>query len=319
MACAQLKASAPASIMLFGEHAVLHGGLAIACALSQRIFVELKPRNDNKIVIESAQIGSHYTTLETMEIIKPFEYVLASILYYKDKIKTGFDLQINSGFSDKVGLGSSAAVTVATLSLLASITDCQLNKKQLLSEALAIYQIVQGVGSGTDLATSIFGGVIAYKQQPLEIDLLPLIPDLNLIYCGYKTPTVKVINLIKEKQQKNPELYEMLYAEIHATCLHAKKLIATQDWQALSAVIKQHQSLQAALGTSDAHLDELIDQLNKQENVRAVKISGSGLGDSLLAFGSLTENFLDTNPRLQEKGVALLPCQIDPEGVRFED
>ena len=50
----QLKASAPGSLMLMGEHAVLHGKKALVCAIDQRISVSLTPREDARISIVSA-------------------------------------------------------------------------------------------------------------------------------------------------------------------------------------------------------------------------------------------------------------------------
>ena len=47
-------ASAPASAMLMGEHAVLFGHSALVCALTQRIFVKASKRADGQIVITSS-------------------------------------------------------------------------------------------------------------------------------------------------------------------------------------------------------------------------------------------------------------------------
>jgi mevalonate kinase len=104
--------------MLFGEHAVLNGSMAIACALDKYITVTLTPRTDNKIVINSELLGKYETAIKEIKIEHPFQFVLSAITLYINKIKMGFDLSINADFSDKEGLGSSAAVTVATISVL---------------------------------------------------------------------------------------------------------------------------------------------------------------------------------------------------------
>ena len=43
------RASAPGSLMLFGEHAILYGQAALVTAINQRISVLLEPRNDEQI------------------------------------------------------------------------------------------------------------------------------------------------------------------------------------------------------------------------------------------------------------------------------
>ncbi|MDD2236061.1 MAG: galactokinase family protein, partial [Kiritimatiellae bacterium] len=46
--------SAPGTLMLMGEHAVLRGAPALACAVDQRIQVDLQCRRDGRLRIESA-------------------------------------------------------------------------------------------------------------------------------------------------------------------------------------------------------------------------------------------------------------------------
>lgn len=55
------KASAPGSLMLLGEYAVMHDYPALVCAIDKRITVTLVPSDDEVIEIDSA-LGSHHTT-----------------------------------------------------------------------------------------------------------------------------------------------------------------------------------------------------------------------------------------------------------------
>jgi mevalonate kinase len=47
------KASAPAKIILFGEHFVVYGNPAILASISRRITVAARVTSESKIVIES--------------------------------------------------------------------------------------------------------------------------------------------------------------------------------------------------------------------------------------------------------------------------
>ncbi len=46
------------------------------------------------------------------------------------------------------------------------------------------------------------------------------------------------------------------------------------------------------LGVSDPTLDDLITRARGSEGVRAAKISGSGLGDCIVAFGPATDHHM---------------------------
>src|SRR5690606_14865710 len=110
------KASAPGSLMVMGEHAVLRHHHAIVAAVDQRIEVRLMPRVDKLFHIYSA-LGECQGSIENVQVTSPFEYVLSVILYHINSLQTGFDLHIHSQFRHDLGLGSSAAVLVATLAV----------------------------------------------------------------------------------------------------------------------------------------------------------------------------------------------------------
>ena len=57
------KFSAPGSIMLMGEHAVLRNQLAIVGAVDKRMTVTLTPHENNRIEIYSS-LGNYHTTLD---------------------------------------------------------------------------------------------------------------------------------------------------------------------------------------------------------------------------------------------------------------
>lgn len=72
------KASAPGSLMLLGEYAVLHGKHALVCAVDKRMTVKLSPRNDSVITIRSA-LGEHQTSISRIKSVVPFQFVLTTL------------------------------------------------------------------------------------------------------------------------------------------------------------------------------------------------------------------------------------------------
>ena len=195
------QAKIPGSIMLFGEHAVLYGSYAIATTVNQFITVTLTPRSDSTIVINS-ELGKLELQISNIEIKSPFQFVLAAIENYGKKLSSGFDLNIESDFSDKLGLGSSAAVTVATISVIEEWLHKKPVSLKLFKLAKQVVQKVQGVGSGTDIAASVYGGTVAYKMKPLFIEKLTHNLSVKIIYSGSKTPTVEVVKFVSVQEDK---------------------------------------------------------------------------------------------------------------------
>src|SRR5690348_13669022 len=139
----QFKASAPGSLMLLGEYAVLYGKHAIVCAVDKRISVTLTPRGDDRIEIKSP-LGFYATDLYQLKVEKPFHFVLGVLKHYQAKMKRGCDIEIVSEFSDKVGLGSSAAVTVATIAALVTWLNIRVSPFDLMRQARTVVRQVQG-------------------------------------------------------------------------------------------------------------------------------------------------------------------------------
>ncbi|MFN7098736.1 MAG: galactokinase family protein, partial [Gammaproteobacteria bacterium] len=113
MACTVFNASAPGSLMVMGEHAVLAGKLALCMAVEQRVHVSLQPRTDNIIHLSSNAFPDYQTTCDQIKIEKPYQFVLGVLSAYQTNLNSGCDIHIVADFSHTMGLGSSAAVTVA--------------------------------------------------------------------------------------------------------------------------------------------------------------------------------------------------------------
>ena len=110
-----IRASAPGSIMITGEHAVVYGHRAIVAAVEQRITADLTPRSDRIVTIRSGIAATLETSLDELAEGGTYKFVLAAIALHRDKLATGFDLSITSEIDPTLGLGSSAAVTVAVI------------------------------------------------------------------------------------------------------------------------------------------------------------------------------------------------------------
>ena len=302
------KFSAPGSIMLMGEHAVLRNHLALVGAVDKRITVTLTPQENQQISIYSA-LGNHHTTLDELKITAPFQFVLTAIQRHLANIPSGFRLVIHSEFSSKVGLGSSAAVVVATIACLIQWLKIPFELHELFLDARATIQTVQGRASGADVAASVFGGVLAYRMDPLLIEKTDHLFDIALLYTGYKTATPEVIRRVDDRVNVDPEKYAALFKEMNRYSEDAWKAIAKKDWPLLGKFMRLHQYSQELLGTCDETSAQLLGLLNQHPQVLGSKISGSGLGDCLVALVA---------PDFKWKHPSFIDATLSAEGVTCE-
>lgn len=288
MAQSSYKASAPGSIFLTGEHAVLHGKAAIVCAIDQRITVTLIPNQTKCITLNSEKFGKFETKLNNIEITKPYHFILTALSQFPITLPSGFSLTIESEFSHEMGLGSSAAVTVATIAALQKWLPGEINLDNIFQLAKKAILTIQGHGSSADTAASVYGGTLFYRAQPLEIEKLKYNPPLSLVYSGSKMPTPEVIAIIEKNRQQSSDKFAQLFAKIEKTSLDAKLAISRKDWQQLGKVCNIAHDLMKQLGASNDLLDIMTKNLCKKITIFGAKISGAGLGDCVVGIGKPT-------------------------------
>lgn len=281
------EASAPGSLMIMGEHAVLHDKLSLCAAVDQRVSIRLQARCDNNITLTSNAFSPHQTTLDNISIQKPYQFILGALIAHQPFMSQGCDIVIDADFSHTMGLGSSAAVTVAGVAVLRQWLNLPCDLPIIMQTARKIVRQVQGGGSGADVAASTFGAVVAYRQQDEMPVLLDILPVFTSVYCGYKTLTMDVIRKVTTAFAAAPEKLQQLFNQIDACVLQTLACWQQSDWQQVGLLMQQHFKFQQQLGVSDTALDHIIDKLQQQPGCYGAKISGSGLGDCVIALGEI--------------------------------
>ncbi|MEM7588902.1 MAG: mevalonate kinase [Myxococcota bacterium] len=293
-----VEASAPGSMMLLGEHAVLAGKRALVAAVAPRVHVRLSPRKDNALTVTSA-VGNAETSIENLHLPTSLRFVHCALRLHADRFPTGCDLHIHSDLSHTQGLGSSAAVTVATLGAvrhwlrLPTHTDCMLQEG-----VAAVRQAQNGLGSGADVAASVAGGLLAFGCVPCPniVCRFDHFPPIVVLYSGHKTPTPQVIAHMQKNSAMAQDLSPgNLPSQQRTQCIHiamdnlvtqALPVCRQQQWSQLGHLLNQGHELLADLGVSTPLLDKMANALRTQPTIWGAKISGAGLGDSVLAVGS---------------------------------
>lgn len=298
-----IRSSAPGTLMLLGEHAVLHGARALVLAVDKRIRVHLTPQPGTGVVVDSA-LGRYEGDLASLGDDPRFRFVFAAIGRVKERLPSGFTLSIDSDFSHQVGLGSSAAVTVAVLAALNYWLEQSCDTQLLFAQSRQAMLEVQGRGSGADLAAAIEGGLVAYHQSGAR-QRFGQLPEVGLYYSGYKVKTPEVLQRVAEARERLPQLYDELYRLMGLCAEQACAAAQGGDWPQLGRLMNLYQGLMDALGVNDAKLSEMVYSLRRSDRVLGAKISGSGLGDCVISLG-LPDSDL---------GFEAIPVGVSQQGV----
>ncbi|GAA3615568.1 phosphomevalonate kinase [Secundilactobacillus similis DSM 23365 = JCM 2765] len=180
-----ISVKAPGKLYIAGEYAVVEAGFpAIIVALDQFVTVSIQAADQiGSIVSSQYQENSIYWRREDGEMVfdnrdNPFHYILSAIKVTEDYAKTlekplgiyhlTVESDLDSHDGRKYGLGSSAAVTVATIKALCKFYDLPVDHDKLFKLAAIAHFTVQGNGSLGDIAASVYGGWIAYHSFDRE-------------------------------------------------------------------------------------------------------------------------------------------------------
>lgn len=207
-----ITAKAPGKLYIAGEYAVVETGFpAIIVALNQFVTVTIKESHEyGSIVSKQYQENSLYWQRQGDEMVfdnrdNPFHYILSAIRlteqYARQAGKTlrVYHLRVNSDLDSadgkKYGLGSSAAVTVATVKALCAFYELSLSNDQLYKLAAIAHLDVQGNGSLGDIAASVFGGWVAYRSFDKQwlADIRPTVSLTELLEMPWPSLSIELL------------------------------------------------------------------------------------------------------------------------------
>lgn len=281
-------ASAPGKIILFGEHSVVYGRHALVSAINLRCWVEAKKSDEFRIISPLGKTGLDFQ-------VHP--YISFSLKRFSQFKKIdGAEIIVKSGIPIASGLGSSAAVTVATLKALSEEFEVGLDDEEIFETAKRVEIDVQGKASGIDPFISTFGGSWLFPEKR-KVEL----PFQFFVIRLWERSTKAMVEKVSNLRQRYPDVLERIFDAIDAIALRAPNC----DPGDFEELIYINQSLLRAIGVSTPEIDEIVSKLEKEGF--KVKLTGAGGGGCI--FGIYKDKKPDGS----------LVVKPEKEGVRIED
>jgi phosphomevalonate kinase len=315
----KVVASAPGKAVLCGEYAVLDGAPAVCMALDRRARVTVTPCEGEWIRVSApgytAVEGLLRVVGETLEWSQgASEFALVdAVLRTTGAIPervVSIELDSNAfrdgASNEKIGIGSSAALTVALLAALRGTED-------VFADAIGAHrQLQQGAGSGVDIATSVHGGLLEYRMAAAEVTALqwPAGLQYRLVWSGVAADTrAKLAQLDNTAESKART--ELLQAAIAMATAWSSATRVLNEYPAYIECLRRF-SVDHGLGIFDAGHDELCKAAADAGLV--YKPCGAGGGDVGILLGRSGEQLDDFMAGRQQT----LHCELDPVGVKLE-
>lgn len=265
------SSSAPGKIFLFGEHAVVYGEPAIACAIDLRTRVSVRKSSDTSIASELGRgIDRHPYVLGAIERMK--------MLVGFDGVEVKIDSEIPAGS----GLGSSAAVTIATLSALNMEFDTGLSDEEIAELGHSVEREIQGAASPTDTFVSTMGGVVLIpsRRRLKNLDCEVVIGD-----TGKSSSTKELVGRVSLLKERHPDIIQRTFKAIGVITKRGEQLVEEGDYGGIGELMNINQGLLESLGVGCPELSAQI-YAARDAGAFGAKITGAGGGGCMVALAS---------------------------------
>ena len=323
----EVIASAPAKVILFGEHFVVYGKPAIVMAINKRAYIKAKPRTDRKIYINSLNLKSagffengKFTPkiggLEAKARLEPIKAVIEKIFQLCEK-KCGLEIEINSEIPVAAGLGSSAAVAAATAMAVSALLDVRIERSEIFEIAYEAERLVHGTPSGIDPAIATYGGTIIF-QKDMDIQSLSVSCEIPLVIgnTGLERSTGELVAKVRMNKEKYPSIINPIIEIGGEIAERAKKALERGEIEVLGELMNINHSLLSAVGVSHEFLDRLVGAA-RQAGALGAKLTGAGGGGCMIALAR-HQMLEKVALAIRKAGGAAFIAEKSNEGVRIE-
>ncbi len=329
-------ARAPGKLFVVGEYAVLDGCPAVVAAVDRFVSVQVRRGAIGTVTL----IAPGFATPLTFRAAEPprgddrFGFVLAAYRSAVEQVPAlrddGVEIEVRSDLAasdgTKTGLGSSAAVAVATVAALfaAAGADPE-DRHQVFATAWHAHRAEQGgLGSGADVAAAVFGGLVLFQGQAEALPVVaPLaVPPATALLAAWTGQAASTVDLVRayanhgargrEVRQRflarGRECVERFVAALRRGALDLDALNAYGDaLDALGADLEQPLMTPA--------LSRLV--AAARACGAGAKLSGAGSGDCGIALTSDADVARRVREAWRAAGLRLLDVAICAGGVSY--
>jgi mevalonate kinase len=304
-------ASAPAKIILFGEHFVVHGTKAILAAIDKRVTVTTT-FTENKTIKINSELGTIEVPIsssheEVKNEFRPFVY-LANKIINSDQNVSGLEITIDSDIPIGVGLGSSSACCVAAVASICGLFK-ELSSEEILGMSIEAEKTIFPDTSGADCAVCTYGGMIEHPS----IEKIDNAFDLNLLIANSMIPhntknSVEKVNKFKENDEERFSQLCDLETKLIDEVITAMK---NNDATTFGLKMSENQKYLEEIQVSNDTLRGMISSL--KEISLGTKITGAGDGGCIIAL--VKDENMDKVPALLPNDKECFSAKIDTKGV----
>ena len=271
-------------IILMGEHSVVYGEPAIAIPFpATHIHATITP------IEGPVQLDCVYYQGDLASAPQHLENLIAVVESTVNELKqefNNFKLTIESTIPVERGMGSSAAVAIATVRAVFNYYSVPLTDDKLLTLANISETIAHGNPSGLDAAMTSGRHPLYYiKGEPFVPFKVSLSAYLIVADTGLKGQTRDAVASIAQLNKENTETTMDAIHGLGDLARQAKFAIESANPVTLGLVMNEAHETLSSLGVSNERLNHLVSTA-RTNGALGAKLTGGGRGGCMIALAA---------------------------------
>ncbi len=286
--------SAPGKVIICGEHFVVYGGLAVAAAIDKRAYATVKLRDGGTVRISSKQIGTaewqdgklaKESSKGVSGRLEAYRKMVDAILEQHGRGK-GVSVSIDSQIPRASGLGSSAAIAVATASALLDALGVSFTTEDVINYALVAESEIHYKPSGIDPTIATIGGIITFRRgaKPSKIEVQKGF-EMLVIESGRQRRTGVMVRKVAQFRELHINLFDKLMEVSDMIAKEVELAIHNNRIERLGSLMTVSHNILRAIGVSSRELDEIVERVLRG-GAYGAKLTGGGGGGAVIAVAS---------------------------------
>ena len=299
------RGTAHGKVILFGEHAVVHGVPALAVGIDRGAWAEAVPRTRDSAPATPRPPSIPPSTLhvrgwnvtvsddasgESLPLARALRDVL--VVTRRAQQDAGVTpigpvtVEAAADLPPGGGLGCSAALGVA----VARALDPTASPEVIAGRVDAWERVFHGNPSGIDAAVASLGGCVHFQRSPnageapvIQRVRVPSPMHLCVGHSGQASSTKSMVEAVARMKERRPESTQRTFDAIHTLVKNARLAIEAADVRAIGQFLDLNQMLLSGLFLSTPEIEQMC-ATARTAGALGAKLTGAGGGGCVVAL-----------------------------------